>query len=159
MEALRVAQDLQVEGAVRDEDTSFMFDSTPAANKVDRSQIDGGDMVNVIRQALEMRLGKTDSNNEVKLLDGAQTSAAMMASDFLLEELRRIETEYPGDSRAPILGGDLRSQASMYASQFETDDNDDYRVSAEEDNSLWGGGIPMTSDDGEVNANNLYRDW
>jgi hypothetical protein len=58
MEALRVAQDLQVEGAVRDEDTSFMYDSTPAANKVDRAQIDGGNMVNVIKQALEIRLGE-----------------------------------------------------------------------------------------------------
>lgn len=81
MEALRVAQDLQVEGAVRDEDKSFMFDSTPAANKVDRSQIDDGNMVNVIQQALEIRLGKQGGGNS---LNGAQTSAAMMASDFLL---------------------------------------------------------------------------
>jgi hypothetical protein len=35
-----------------------VYDSTPAANKVDRAQIDGGNMVNVIKQALEIRLGK-----------------------------------------------------------------------------------------------------
>ena len=56
MEALRVANDLQVEGAVKDEDTSFAFDSTPAANKVDKDEIEGGNMVNVIQQALEIRL-------------------------------------------------------------------------------------------------------
>lgn len=160
MEALRVARDLQVEGAVRDEDTSFMYDSTPAANKVDRSQIDGGNMVNVIRQALEMRLGKTAGNNEVKPLDGAQTSAAMMASDFLLEELRRIEAEFPGDTRAPILD-DTRSH-SAYAAQFDTQEYDDYNRQAvnEEMNALWGGGgIPLTNDDGEVRTKHLNRDW
>ena len=57
MEALRVANDLQVEGVVQEKDTSFAFDSTPAANKVDKSLIDGGNMVNVIQQALEIRLG------------------------------------------------------------------------------------------------------
>ena len=103
MEALRVAQDLQVEGAVRAEDTSFMYDSTPAANKVDRAQIDGGNMVNVIRDALEIRQGKRSEDGEPKALNGAQTSAAMMASDFLLEELDRIVSEYPGEQRAPIL--------------------------------------------------------
>jgi len=172
MEALRVAQDLQVEGAVRDEDTSFMYDSTPAANKVDRSQIDGGNMVNVIRQALEMRLGKdAASKGEVKVLDGSMTSAAMMASDFLLEELRRIEAEFPGDARAQILddrGDDSgRPQSAMakggYAAAYGFDaKEDDYnrQAESEEMNALWGGGgIPMTNDDENVSSKNLNRDW
>jgi hypothetical protein len=168
MEALRVARDLQVEGAVRDEDTSFMYDSTPAANKVDRSQIDGGNMVNVIRQALGMRLGKdaTASNGEVKPLDGAMTSAAMMASDFLLEELRRIEAEFPGDARAPILDDrddDGGRAKGGYAAAYGFDETeDDYNRQAEsaEMNALWGGGgVPMTNDDEHVNSKNLSRDW
>ncbi|KAL7531786.1 hypothetical protein ACHAWF_003906 [Thalassiosira exigua] len=95
MEALRVANDLQVEGAIRDEDKSFAFDSTPAANKVDRSEVEGGDMVNVVRQALAMRLGVEGGSGRAPL-DGAQTSAAMMASDFLLEELDRVAAANPG---------------------------------------------------------------
>ena len=158
---------------MRDEDTSFMHDSTPAANKVDRSQIDGGNMVNVICQALEMRLGKdAASNGEAKELDGSMTSAAMMASDFLLEELRRIETDYPGDARAPILddrGDDNgRPQSAMakggYAASygFDATEEEDYNRQAESDemNALWGGGgIPMTNDDESISSKNLNRDW
>lgn len=58
-------------------------DQNAAVNKVDRSQIDGGDLVNVLRQALEKRL-------EGDGLSGAETSATMMAGDFLIEELDRI---------------------------------------------------------------------
>jgi len=112
MEALRVANDLQVHGAVKEEDTTFVFDSTPAANKVDRSRMDGGDMVNVILQALEIRLGKRDNKGAAgSPLNGAQTSAAMMASDFLLEELDRVAAEYPHDERAPVL--DVRDDSSQ----------------------------------------------
>lgn len=110
MEALRVANDLQVHGAVKEEDTTFVFDSTPAANKVDRSRIDGGDMVTVILQALEIRLGKRDTGAGSSTLNGAQTSAAMMASDFLLEELDRVAAEYPHEERAPVL--DVRDDTS-----------------------------------------------
>ena len=56
MEALRVAQDFQKTGVVKDEDVSFEFDSTPAANRVEMEQIEGGNMVNVVMQALEKRL-------------------------------------------------------------------------------------------------------
>ena len=133
MEALRVANDLQVHGAVKEEDTTFVFDSTPAANKVDRSRIDGGDMVNVILQALELRLGKRDNAGAGSPLNGAQTSAAMMASDFLLEELDRVAAEYPNDERAPVL--DVRDDISQsrpssamasggYAAAYGFDAND-----------------------------------
>lgn len=164
MEALRVANDLQVEGVSREEDTSFAFDSTPAANRVDRSQIDGGDMTNVIQQALEIRLGRMEGVAAAAggLLNGAQTSAAMMASDFLLEELGRIAEEYPDDQRAPVIdvrddGGGRPSSAMAsggYAASYGIDMEEDLGFGsnreAEEAEmaALWGGGgIPMTASD------------
>ena len=148
MEALRVAQDLQVEGAVRDEDKSFMFDSTPAANKVDRSQIDDGNMVNVITQALELRLEKQG------VLNGAQTSAAMMASDFLMEELNRIQKEYPGDAKAKeILRG---GYAAAYGFDFDDEEGDE----ESEDAALWGGGgVPLTSDEDLPRGMDVIKGW
>jgi len=89
MEALRVAQDLQSTGEVAEVDTSVMYDSTPAANKVDREQIDGGNILNVVLQAMEKRLTGGE-NGGVTQLSGAETSAAMMASDFLLEYLDEL---------------------------------------------------------------------
>lgn len=150
MEALRVAQDLQVEGAVRDEDTSFMFDSTPAANKVDRSQIDGGNMVNVITQALEIRLGQED------VLNGAQTSAAMMASDFLLEELSKIQEKYPGDARAKEIpkGG----YAAAYG--FDVLDDEDEELEDAQMSAMWGGGgVPMSSDEDNPRGMDVIKGW
>jgi len=93
MEALRVAQDFQQTGTLASEDTSFAYDSTPAANKVDRSQIKGGNMVNVLKDALGKRLGKTTTGGVPTQLSGPETSATVMASDFLLEELDRIAQE------------------------------------------------------------------
>lgn len=177
MEALRVANDLQVDGVVRAEDTGFVYDSTPAANRVDRGQIDGGNMVNVILQALEIRLGigrdggvpSSSSANigKTKMLNGAQTSAAMMASDFLLDELDRIMVEYRNDTRAPILGDirdgiGVRNGIGGYAAAYGFDVNE---VNYEEEvgalnfgsgqeledaemSALFGmGGIPMKADD------------
>lgn len=89
MEALRVAQDLQSTGEVAEVDTSVMYDSTPAANKVDREQIEGGNILNVVLQAMEKRLTGGE-NGGVTQLSGAETSAAMMASDFLLEYLDEL---------------------------------------------------------------------
>jgi len=90
MEALRVAQDYQKTGVMKQEDTSFQSDSTPAANKVDGSQIDQGNLVNVITQAMGKRLGKGEGGTGMKRLSGPETSAAIMASDFLLAELNKI---------------------------------------------------------------------
>ena len=147
MEALRVANDLQVEGAVKDEDTSFAFDSTPAANKVDKDEIEGGNMVNVIQQALEIRLSSDDS-----LLDGAQTSAALMASDFLLEELDRQVIAHANG--VPITTGKNRGSGGYAAAYgFDVNEYDDENVEELEDaemSAMWGGGgIPLTSDDEE----------
>uniref|UniRef100_A0A7S0G9R2 Uncharacterized protein n=2 Tax=Proboscia inermis TaxID=420281 RepID=A0A7S0G9R2_9STRA len=87
-EALRVAKDFQQTGKFDEKDLSFEFDATPAVNKVDRSQIDGGDMVNVVFDALERRLKKGK-------LTGVETSATMMAADFLLKELDSIAKSPP----------------------------------------------------------------
>jgi len=89
MEALRVAQDFQQTGVVKQEDASFLNDSTPAANKVDGKQIEKGDLVNVMKEALGKRLGK-NNDGYVTRLSGPETSATIMASDFLLAELKRI---------------------------------------------------------------------
>jgi len=97
VEALRVAQDFQRTGTVAKKDTSLEYDSTPAVNKINRDQIDGGDMVNVIRQALERRLGKGEEGGDARFLSGAETSAVMIASDFLVQELDRIASGNVGE--------------------------------------------------------------
>lgn len=89
MEALRVAQDFQQTGVILKEDTSFLNDATPATNKVDENQVEQGNLVNVVGEALEKRLGSA-LGSEIVRLSGPQTSAAIMASDFLLAELERI---------------------------------------------------------------------
>lgn len=90
MEALRVAQDFQKEGVITTKDQSFANDATPAANKVDAKQVEQGNLVNVLLDALRKRLGKTDEGLPTAL-SGPETSASVMASDFLLAELERIE--------------------------------------------------------------------
>lgn len=97
MEALRVARDFQETGIVKPEDTSLLMDATPAVNKLDGKQIEQGDLVNVVAEALEKRLGK--SGGGVQRLTGPETSAAIMASDFLLSELERVIAN--GPKRAP----------------------------------------------------------
>jgi len=89
MEALRIAQDYKETGTVSEEDRDIVHDATPAANKVDRDLIEGGDVVKVILQAIEKRLeGGPDGG--VERLSGPETSAAMMASDFLLQHLNEL---------------------------------------------------------------------
>ncbi|VEU44675.1 unnamed protein product [Pseudo-nitzschia multistriata] len=92
MEALRVAQDFQQTGVIKQEDTSFQNDATPAVNKVDSTQVDQGNLVNVIKQALGKRLGKDEGSTATKL-SGPETSATIMASDFLLAELDKIASK------------------------------------------------------------------
>jgi hypothetical protein len=93
MEALRVAQDYQESGVLKVEDASFANDATPAANKVDGKQIEQGDLVNVLVQALAKRLGKASGG--ITRLSGPETSATIMASDFLLNELDRVIANGP----------------------------------------------------------------
>jgi len=92
MDALRLAQDYQETGVIKKEDTSFANDATPGANKVDGKQVEQGDLVNVVKDAIRKRLNKDDKTHygSVAPLSGPETSAAIMASDFLLAELRKI---------------------------------------------------------------------
>ena len=60
MEALRIAKDWRAIDDGRfdtlQEDLSFGADSTPTVNIVDDRNVNGGNMVNIIKQALEKRL-------------------------------------------------------------------------------------------------------
>jgi thiamine monophosphate kinase len=47
-------------------------------------------MVNVVRQALQRRLLQQQGSTEEGFLTGAETSAVMIASDFLIQELESI---------------------------------------------------------------------
>jgi hypothetical protein len=58
VDALKIAQDYQSTGTVSARDTSLQYDSTPAVNKMDQRQVEGN-LVNVLRQALEKRLGRS----------------------------------------------------------------------------------------------------
>jgi hypothetical protein len=86
MDALKIAQDFQQTGAVRKDDMSIALDATPAANKVNPRQVDQGNLVNVLMQALEKRLGKTEVGKPLPLT-GPETSATAMATDVLMGEL------------------------------------------------------------------------
>lgn len=94
MEALRVAREYQDSGVLKADDTSFANDATPAAKKVDGKQIEQGDLVNVLVEALGKRLGK-DRVGIATRLTGPETSATIMASDFLLSELDRVVANGP----------------------------------------------------------------
>lgn len=139
MEALRVAQEFQQTGSVKKEDRSFEYDSTPAANKVDRTQIEGGNLVNVLKDALDKRLGK--HGGEITPLSGPETSATIMASDFLLQELNRIaETAEPTEAARMILQ-DMEPPPSY-------DEEEEINV------LFGGGGIPMGDDDDDFTGAN-----
>lgn len=114
MEALRVAQDFQKTGVVKQDDASFAHDATPAANKVDGQQVEQGDLVNVVMEAMQKRLGKS-SGTFITRLSGPETSAAIMASDFLLAELNRIyESDKHQETAAEVKEGHgLQSKAEQ----------------------------------------------
>jgi hypothetical protein len=144
MEALRVAQDLQTTGAVTAQDTSVVYDSTPAAKKIDRKQIEGGNIINVVLQALEKRLLGADGAPQQ--LTGAETSAAMMASDFLLEHLDYIENNPSRNT------DNINPMARAY---FDVDDEFDQSKVTHEDESevLFGAkGITRSNDDDPYSA-------
>uniref|UniRef100_A0A7S1BFT2 Uncharacterized protein n=1 Tax=Corethron hystrix TaxID=216773 RepID=A0A7S1BFT2_9STRA len=81
-EAIRIAQDLQ-DGKLDQKDIALEYDDTMAVNKLDQREIDGGDMVKVVQQALEKRLGGQS-------LNGAETSVTLMATDFIVDSLRQV---------------------------------------------------------------------
>jgi len=97
-DALKIAQDFQSTGVVSEKDTSLQQDATPAANRVDRRQVEEGNLVNVLLQALEKRLGK--SNERILPLSGPETSATAMATDVLLEQLDAVAANGSGGATA-----------------------------------------------------------
>jgi len=139
MEALRIAQDLQQSGVLTDKDTTFEFDSVPAATKVSRGQIEGGNLINVLLQALEKRLV------DGRRLSGAETSAAMMASDFLLNHI---------DDLQKTMATVTQRISPLDAYSDDSDEFSSSLVSEEDEGSVLfgGGGIKMNSfedEDGE----------
>lgn len=89
IDALKIAQTFQETGRVAEHDTRLEYDATPVANKVNNS---GGNLVKVLLQALERRLGKDDC---IAPLTGPVTSAAALAADALLDELHIRATPPP----------------------------------------------------------------
>uniref|UniRef100_A0A7S2UK38 Phosphagen kinase C-terminal domain-containing protein n=2 Tax=Attheya septentrionalis TaxID=420275 RepID=A0A7S2UK38_9STRA len=127
MEALRVAQDLQQSGTVAEQDQDLIHDSTPAANRrLDDRQVDGGDLLNVVLQALEKRLGLlSNTSGHSQALSGAETSAAMMATDYVLEELDRVATSSP--AAVPVAtSAPVAVQNPMFALDDDDDDDDEH---------------------------------
>lgn len=89
-DALKIARDFQETGQVAAKDMSLAHDATPGANKVDREQVEQGDLINVLKQALEKRLGKGKDGKPIVQLSGPETSATAMATEFLIQELGEI---------------------------------------------------------------------
>lgn len=89
IDALQLAQEFQSTGKIAERDLQMAYDNTPAAQKVNNkeAQMEQGNLVNVVLQALEKRLGKEEQSNEVQALSGPETSAAAMASDLLIQRL------------------------------------------------------------------------
>lgn len=142
MEALRVAQEYQQTGVIQSDDLSFEGDATPAANKVDQQQIEQSNLVNVIKQALAKRLGLGE-NGQVTRLSGPETSATIMASDFLLTELEKVveqQREKPISAAQQLLMDDIMGGDGDGMHQDETDV------------LFGGGGIPMGNDEDDSSS-------
>jgi len=96
MEALRIAQEYQEAGAVTIDIDSRILSTdlnTPAVTKVKSHQVEQGNMVQVLMDALQKRLGK--NGQPMIALSGPETSASAMAVDFMLKELEDIESQGP----------------------------------------------------------------
>jgi hypothetical protein len=116
-DALKIAQDYQETGSLKKEDTSMEYDATPAANKVDRRQVDQGNLVNVVIQALEKRLGKGSfSSAGITPLSGPETSATALATDILIRELldRRTRSTVVHDAPSPPLVKEQLGDVGIY---------------------------------------------
>lgn len=114
MEALRVAREFQETGTLKEEDQSFEYDATPAANKMSKDQVEQGNLVNVLLDALRKRLGKT--GQPIAALNGPETSATAMASDFLVKRLDEIAATAPSpSSKSSGSSSDARMEAARRA--------------------------------------------
>jgi hypothetical protein len=121
IDALKIARDYQETGSLKAEDTSMAHDNTPAANKVDPRQVEGGNLVNVLMQALEKRLGVSSSAAAMAALSGPETSATAMAVDFLLQQLDDIAdgkvVEVAEDPQESLETPEGRRQARIVAAR------------------------------------------
>lgn len=117
-DALKIARDFQETGQVSAKDMSLAHDATPAANKVDRQQVEQGDLINVLKQALEKRLGKSEDGKPIQPLTGPETSATAMATEFLIQELGEIiKREASGEdmSPAPVATATVETKVAVEA--------------------------------------------
>jgi hypothetical protein len=163
IDALQIARDFQETGTVKKEDVSLEHDNTPAANKVDRRHVEGGNLVNVLTQALEKRLGVSGAG-EIAPLSGPETSATAMAVDFLLQELDAIAdgkvsvvVETPEEDVSPSSPEGRRAASIEAARRAILEDMDDAAQPPDTGNRGFGdpmadvlfgrGGIPDTEID------------
>jgi hypothetical protein len=176
LDALRIAQDYQATGSVSPKDLTLEGDRTPAANKVDRRQVEQGDLVTVLLQAMDKRLGRGSGGNgpaqghpHPQALSGPETSASAMAADFLIQQLDAIASSSSAVSVAPSFEAPpaaaaldpreaarlARLEAARQALLADVagdryDDNDDASADRGDEmtNVLFGkGGIPDRADD------------
>jgi hypothetical protein len=178
LDALRIAQDYQATGSVRPKDLTLEGDRTPAANKVDRRQVEQGDLVTVLLQAMDKRLGRGSSSgaqgHHPQALSGPETSASAMAADFLIQQLdaivsssRTAAVSAASSFEAPPAAAALDPREAARLARMEAarqalladvagDRYDDADASAdrgdEMSNVLFGkGGIPDRADDDQFN--------
>ncbi|KAL7566837.1 hypothetical protein ACA910_021337 [Epithemia clementina (nom. ined.)] len=114
MDALKIAQDYQQTGRIAATDRNLANDALPVANRVvDRRQVEEGNLINVLQQALEKRLGSntpatmttTTTAATSGRLTGPETSVASMATEYLLQELDRIASKpSPSVSTTTVAG-------------------------------------------------------
>jgi hypothetical protein len=137
-DALKIAKDIQETGEVSQKDMSLSHDATPAANKVDRKQVEDGDLVNVLKQALEKRLG-IEEGKSIEQLTGPETSATAMATEFLMQELddilkkeamggakvvaKKIQDEVDARDSDPIPSQEIESSADERSVEAELVDS------------------------------------
>ena len=115
MDALKIAQEFQQTGSVKESDLNLANDAVPVANRVVyRKQVEEGNLINVLQEALVKRLGATSSSSSSSSQDGTttttgavplsgpETSVASMATDYLLQELEQIASSGPSAAAATI---------------------------------------------------------
>jgi hypothetical protein len=130
-DALKIAQDYQQTGVIDKKDMSLAGDATPAANKVNAEAVEQGNLVKILQQALEKRLGKTaaasadDSGAVVKPLTGPETSATAMASDFLIKQLDQMATLIAKDEGTSITGPGPKAPSTASTNASDNNNNND----------------------------------
>jgi hypothetical protein len=127
-DALKIAQDYQQTGVIDKKDMSLAGDATPAANKVNVEAVEQGNLVKILQQALEKRLGKTPTSTTagsvVKPLTGPETSATAMASDFLIKQLDQMAANINADGDGSTSSPGPTAPSSAAAAAVSTTSTD-----------------------------------